>query len=40
MPYSAKAHEDFQCWTFNPWGGSRGPTTTGMEYFIKTFYIV
>ena len=39
MPYTPKAHEDFQCWTFNPWGGSRGPTTTGKEYCVKTFYV-
>ena len=29
MRYTPKAHEEYQCWTFNPWSGGRGPNTTG-----------
>ena len=39
MLQTPKAHEDFQCWTFNPWGGPQGPTTTGKEYYVKKRFI-
>ena len=38
MPQTPKAHEEFQSWTFNPWGGGRGHTITGKEYMYFALY--
>ena len=37
MPYTPKAHEEFQSWTFNPWKFHQGPTITGKGYLVQNF---